>query len=149
MEPPKYNEERRPILPRTAQQNGADYYNFKGFMLFCFGAPGISPGWCSKYATRSSYVRLQKDIIHVIMAYSTHSIATCSSLRIYSGTSPYCGHPWDSTNCHPIKERCPPYFRGSIMVTIDSVPVKWGVLISGVSLWYEEFHFIHQYTNIG
>ena len=30
------------------QQDREDLYNFKGFMFFCFGAPGVSPHWCSK-----------------------------------------------------------------------------------------------------
>ena len=38
-----------PDLPPRSVRNRPSLYNFKGFMLFCFGVPGISPNWCSKY----------------------------------------------------------------------------------------------------
>ena len=32
-----------------------DLYSFKGFMFFCFGAPGVSPHWCSKLTGNLPY----------------------------------------------------------------------------------------------
>ena len=36
-------------LKRVLMQNRDNLYSFKGFMFFCFGVPGVSPNWCSKY----------------------------------------------------------------------------------------------------
>ena len=49
-------EKHRPIsyLKRALAHERDDegsLYNFKGFMFFCFGAPGVSPHWCSKFCT--------------------------------------------------------------------------------------------------
>lgn len=57
-------EKHRPIsyLKRALVQDrhdGDDLYSFKGFMLFCFGAPGVSPHWCSKFSTQSIYHNVQ------------------------------------------------------------------------------------------
>jgi hypothetical protein len=50
-------EKHRPIsyLKRALVQDrdGDELYNFKGFMFFCFGAPGVSPHWCSKFCILS------------------------------------------------------------------------------------------------
>ena len=43
--------ERTPLLGHQAQPQvgeAEDLYNFKGFMLFCFAAPGVSSKPCSK-----------------------------------------------------------------------------------------------------
>lgn len=66
------NGDGEPLLARPSE----DLYNFKGFMLFCFGAPGISPAWCSKCS------KFQLDthlliIVKTLQAASYFSITHC------------------------------------------------------------------------
>ena len=56
-------EHQRSSTPHAhSPQSEDDLYNFKGFMYFCFGTPGVSPNWCSKYIARLTLYKHHQHI---------------------------------------------------------------------------------------